>query len=530
MGFSLSPVVNVTEIDLTTSVPAVATSIGGMVGQFTWGPVDEVVTVSKEDSLVNLFGPPTDANFKDWFTAANFLAYSSNLELVRAVGAGALNSADSGTGVLVKNETDFDLQLPALKTAATDAFIGKYAGAEGNDIVVHIADSTAFAAWAYASEFEVAPTGLEFCAVIVKAGVIVERHIASTSATAKNFQGDSIYAEEYFKRNSRYVWCVVSAHLTTNTAGAESVYTLTGGADGVELTDGDRTAAMDLFGNAEALDVNLLMNAGGSYLTGVYLVQNIAEVRKDCIAFVSPEIADVVGSGIVDPAANVVAQRGVTGSFNISSSYGVLDGNYKWQYDRYNDVYRWVPLNGDIAGLCARTDDLTDPWYSPGGFNRGQIKSVTKLAYNPTKAQRDNLYKNQINPVVTFNGEGTVLYGDKTLQAKPSAFDRINVRRLFIVLEKAIATAAKYTLFEFNDAFTRARFVQMVEPFLRDVQGRRGIIDFRVVCDERNNTGEVIDRNEFIGDIYIKPARSINVINLNFVATKTAVNFDEIIG
>jgi phage tail sheath protein FI len=207
-----------------------------------------------------------------------------------------------------------------------------------------------------------------------------------------------------------------------------------------------------------------------------------------------------------------------------------MDSGYKYRYDKYNDMYRYVPLNGDIAGLMVRTDSTRDPWFSPAGFNRGQIKNIVKLAWNPDKANRDTLYKNGVNPVVTFPGQGTILYGDKTLLAKPSAFDRINVRRLFIVLEKAIATASKFTLFEYNDEFTRAQFRSLVEPFLRDVQGRRGIYDFRVVCDETNNTGEVIDRNEFVGDIYIKPARSINFIQLNFVAVRSGVEFSEVVG
>jgi phage tail sheath protein FI len=207
-----------------------------------------------------------------------------------------------------------------------------------------------------------------------------------------------------------------------------------------------------------------------------------------------------------------------------------MDSGYKYQYDKYNDKFRWVPLNGDIAGLCVRTDDTRDPWWSPAGYNRGIIKNVVKLAWNPKKGERDVLYKAGVNPVITQSGQGTLLFGDKTLLAKPSAFDRINVRRLFIVLEKAIATAAKYSLFEFNDEFTRAQFRNLVEPFLRDVQGRRGIYDFRVVCDTSNNTGEVIDRNEFVGDIYIKPAKSINFIQLNFVAVRTGVEFEEIVG
>ena len=203
---------------------------------------------------------------------------------------------------------------------------------------------------------------------------------------------------------------------------------------------------------------------------------------------------------------------------------------YKYQYDKYNDLYRYIPLNGDTAGLCVRTDSERDPWFSPAGFNRGQVKNIVKLAYNPSKTERDELYKAGINPVVTFPGQGTVLFGDKTLLARASAFDRINVRRLFIVLEKAISIAAKSTLFEFNNEFTRSQFRNYVEPFLRDIQGRQGIYDFKVVCDESNNTGTVIDRSEFVGDIYIKPARSINFIQLNFVPVRTGVEFSEIVG
>ena len=242
----------------------------------------------------------------------------------------------------------------------------------------------------------------------------------------------------------------------------------------------------------------------------------------------SPERADVVNNSSFSgkEAIDTVAFRDTL----TSTSYAVMDSGWKYQYDKFNDLQRYIPANGDTAGIMVRSDIARDPWYSPAGFNRGILKNVNKLAFNPNKAERDLLYKNGVNPITTFPGEGTVLFGDKTLLAKPSAFDRINVRRLFIVLEKAIATAAKFTLFEFNDAFTRAQFVQLVEPFLRDVQGRRGIFDFRVVCDETNNTPEVIDSNRFIGDIYIKPARSINFIQLNFIAVRTGVEFSEVVG
>ena len=253
----------------------------------------------------------------------------------------------------------------------------------------------------------------------------------------------------------------------------------------------------------------------------------VAQSRMDCVGFVSPLLASVLNNS-GDEADDIITDRQST--LNVNTSYGVMDSGWKYQYDKYNDLYRWIPLNADIAGLCARTDTIADPWFSPGGLNRGQIKNVVKLAYSPNKTDRDELYKNGINPVVSFPGEGTVLFGDKTLLDKPSAFDRINVRRLFIVLEKAIATAGKYQLFEFNDAFTRAQFRNLVEPFLRDVRGRRGIYDFRVVCDETNNTGEVIDRNEFVADIFIKPSRSINFMQLNFIATRTGVSFEEVVG
>ena len=292
------------------------------------------------------------------------------------------------------------------------------------------------------------------------------------------------------------------------------------------------TGGYDKFKNAEEIDISIILqgkargaSTSSSHQLGNYIIDNICEPRKDCIAIISPEKSYIINNA-GDEAANTVDFR----NNMTSSSYGILDGGYKYQYDRYNDVYRYVPYAGDVAGLLVRTDTNRDPWFSPAGFNRGIIKNVIKNYYNPDKADRDILYKNGINPIVTFPGQGTILFGDKTLLAKPSAFDRINVRRLFIVLEKAIATAAKYLLFEFNDEFTRAQFRNMVEPFLRDVQGRRGIFDFRVVCDETNNTGEVIDRNEFIGDIYIKPARSINFIQLNFVAVRTNVDFSEVVG
>jgi hypothetical protein len=364
----------------------------------------------------------------------------------------------------------------------------------------------------------------------------------SRARDAKGEQGGSIYYKDTINSGSQYVWWAgdragAVSNTAANVIASTNVTPLSqrfiSGTDSAAedtIAISSLAAAWDVFKNAEAIDVSLLVVGkarGGSLGEQLpnYIIDNIAEYRKDCIAFISPDRATVVNN-VNGESTDTVAFRNLLRS----TSYAVLDSGYKYTYDKYNDVYRYVPLCGDIAGLAVRTDETRDPWFSPAGFNRGQIKNIVKLAWNPDKAARDVLYKNGVNPVVSFPGQGTVLYGDKTLLAKPSAFDRINVRRLFIVLEKAIATASKFTLFEFNDEFTRAQFRNLVEPFLRDVQGRRGLYDYHVVCDETNNTPEVIDRNEFIGSIYLKPAKSINYITLNFVAVRTGVEFEEIVG
>ena len=375
-------------------------------------------------------------------------------------------------------------------------------------------------------------------------GTILEVFQAMSRATdSKKEDGSTNHYKEIVNSSSKYVWYANDISGAASAAALDLVastnilpysQSFVEGRDvGTESTApvGLILEAYDQFRSAEDIDISLVLAGkarGGTHGEQIanYLVDNIAESRRDCVVFVSPEKADVVNNAQADEEADVVQFRNACRS----TSYGVLDSGYKYMYDKYNDIYRWIPLNGDTAGLAAFTDQSRDPWYSPAGFNRGQIKNVIKLAWNPKKAERDVLYKNGVNPVVNFPGQGIVLFGDKTMLSRPSAFDRINVRRLFIVLEKAIATSAKFTLFEFNDEFTRASFVNLVTPFLRDVQGRRGIYDFAVICDETNNTGEVVDRNEFVGDIYIKPAKSINFIQLNFVAVRTGVEFSEVIG
>jgi phage tail sheath protein FI len=284
-------------------------------------------------------------------------------------------------------------------------------------------------------------------------------------------------------------------------------------------------ASYALYQTPEVVDITLLLGGASSTTTGRWIIDNVAATRKDCMAFVSPALASVVNNSGSEVTALTTDNTALG-----SSSYAVMDSAWKYQYDRYRDVFMYVPMNGDMAGLCARTDYTNDAWWSPAGLTRGTIKNIVKLSWEATKANRDTMYPISINPVITQTGAGVVLWGDKTMQTVPSAFDRINVRRLFIVLEKAISKAAKAMLFEFNDEFTRAQFVNMVSPFLRDVQGRRGITDFKVVCDSSNNTGQVIDTNNFVGDIYIKPSRSINYIQLNFIAARTDVSFSEIGG
>ena len=371
----------------------------------------------------------------------------------------------------------------------------------------------------------------------------------SKSSVAKDAQGSSNYYADVIFRKSNYIYWTDHVSGGTNWGtDTTSTYTvlhpitidsLTGGTDDLAVSAGELELAYDKFADTEAHDINLVIGGKGGGAgdtaatqdTHVTMITALVDSRKDCVGFVSPYRSATVGVAS-SAATSARAVNNVKTAFDLcpASSYMVFDSTYKYMYDKYNDVYRYVPMNGDTAGLCANTDAVADPWFSPAGYNRGNVRGATKLSLNPKKTDRDILYQARVNPVVNFPGQGVVLFGDKTSLAKPSAFDRINVRRLFLVLEKAIATAAKYMLFEFNDEFTRAQFRNMVEPFLRDVQGRRGIHDFKVVCDSTNNTGEVIDRNEFIGDIYIKPARSINFITLNFIAVRTGVSFSEVGG
>ena len=640
MAFQVSPGVLVQERDLTNVIPAVATTIGAIAGQFNQGPMDEVTSISSEKELVETFGKPDSTNFEYWFSAASFLQYSSSLRVVRAVNSGSVNAVVSGTALQIKNTDHYSNGDGSTGpyndgSANVGEWAARTAGAWGNNLKVSVCPSaTAYETanktttndsstavgdttivltsgtdfnvgdivnfgeaggheyrvtavntntltfvrhpsgtgglhtavangsavrrrWQYYDLVDSAPGTSEYASN--RSGVNDEMHIVvvdedggitgtagevlevydsvSKGSDAKTPQGDTNYYVDVLYNQSEYIywmdhvatgsnWGSAVAGITFTALSAPFSRSLASGADGSAVTTAQLKTAYEKYNDADTVDANLIIGGKGD-ATHVDNLITIAENRKDAIVFVSPERADVVN--VTNSTTQTTNVKGFFDSIR-SSSYVVFDSGYKYTYDKYNDVFRYVPLNGDIAGLAARTDLIADTWFSPAGFNRGVIRGAVKLAYNPTKEQRDILYRARINPVVTLPGQGTLLFGDKTGLSKPSAFDRINVRRLFITLEKAISTASKFQLFEFNDEFTRAQFRNIVEPFLRDVQGRRGVTDFLVTCDSSNNTADVIDRNEFRADIFVKPNRSINFIQLQFVATRSGVAFEEVVG
>jgi len=567
MAFQISPGVNYSEVDLTTVVPSVLTTAGAFAGTFTWGPAQKRIQITNEIDLVTKFGKPDSNSATSFFTAASFLAYGNNLTVARAVGVNSKNARanTSGTALQINNEDVFQAAyLTGSAGSSIGPVIARYPGTLGNSLIVATIDSGGtFATWnvggvTLSSYFNGAPgtsaqataagaTNDEIHIVVYDAGGLftgVKNQVLevfpylSKGSDATDSLGNSNYYKNVIYNNSKYIYAVDAlttapeyatfgrplANTSYYVSGSVS-YQLQGGTDDAPSTANTQTA-YGLFANADEVNVSLVITGDAPVATKQYVIESIANSRKDCLAFISPPSANVINQA-GNETTNITAWNTAVAR---STSYAVADSGWKYMFDKYNNTYRWVPLNGDIAGLCVYTDSVRDPWFSPAGFNRGNLKNVVKLAWNPTKTNRDTLYAQGVNPVGTFPGNGTVLYGDKTLQTKPSAFDRINVRRLFIVLEKAISQAAKYSLFEFNDETTRAQFVGLVTPFLRDIQGRRGIYDFRVVCDTTNNTSQVIDANQFVGDIYIKPARSINFIQLNFVAVRTGVDFTEVVG
>ena len=590
---SESPAVVVKEIDLTGGVPNTQSTTGAAVINSRWGPVEKRTLVDNEDTLVDIFASPDSSNTISFHEANFFLKYSSKLQVVRIIDTGAKNSVSTTgqTGAAtpavdapetVKNEDDFNSQLSALDSDL-HTFIGKYPGAIGNSLQVQMcpasdsSTNSAFDAWAYKDNFDAAPGNSSFAtkktatddevhvAVIDKNGqftgtngTVLETYpFMSVAKNAKNDDGTSNYVKDVINERSEYVWMVdfdsdfrqagagtnmadsgSNFNITTAATGATKpasqikTFNFASGTDVSSLTTGNILSGFDLFEDKDQVEIDFLIApsmASRSDTTTVVndLVTTAASLRKDCVVVASPARTDVVN---VTNAATAVSNVVTTANTFTTSSYLFVDNNYLKVYDKFNDQFINIAAASSTAGLMAATDLNRAAWFSPAGSRRGQYLGITSIAYTPTKSQRDTLYKAQVNPIANIPGAGVVLFGDKTKLARPSAFDRINVRRLFLVLERAIARAAEQVLFEFNDEFTRAEFVNIVEPVLREVKGRRGITDFRVVADETNNTPAVIDRNEFIASIFIKPARSINFVTLNFVAVRTGVDFEEVVG
>ena len=577
MAVSESPAITVKEIDLTGVVPNVGSTTGAFVGNFNWGPADAPILVSDEAGLVSTFGSPSKTNSIDFHSAAYYLRYASSLYVVREITEAVGQSenaydARAASAPRVKSNASFDFQDAALDSDE-HTFIAKYPGTLGNSLqiqwlsAVDSADDPVFTGWTYQDNFDGAPITSDYVSnlggsndeahVVVidqdgvftgtKGTVLETFPFVSVASDAKANDGTSNYIIDVINDRSEYVWMAGFGDLSDSDWNGNVGTAVTDGEDyqrntvlvkTLSLAAGTNSAALgtaqyatgfDKFEDKDQVQVDFLIAPGMGNRTDHTTVVNdmiaIAQgTRKDCVVVASPARSDVVTAALPNPEI-IATAKGLT-----YSSYLFMDNNYLKVYDKYNDQYIQIPASSSTAGIMAASDNNTAAWYSPAGQRRGAYLGITSLVHSPNKSQRDLLYRNGVNPIANIPGQGVLLYGDKTHLARPSAFDRINVRRLFLVIERAIAIAARNVLFEFNDEFTRAEFTNVIEPFLREIQGRRGITDFRVVANETNNTPAVIDRNEFICSIFIKPARSINFVTLNFVAVRTGVDFDEVVG
>ena len=639
MASQVSPGIVIKERDLSNAVITGAQQItAAFASTFQKGPIGEIVRISSQKQMIDVFGKPSDANAEDWYVASEFLSYGGRLAVVRAA-TNVKNASASGTGVLVRNDLDQEAG-----TGSSETFVARTAGSWGNSLKVVVvdrgndqiltlsgafasvpeggdtleflsgtevvvvsvsgstvvvnstdgtlvsagdvlveagaedADLTVTSALDWYSNTEIPGTGLTLGAVAPRprtsqfaadrgisndeihvvvidttgaitgaANTIVERFTyLSKLSDGRNTEGAKTYYKEVLNEQSTLVYAGVAlsgdwgddsvemADTAYSIFGFQAV-NFSGGNDDYSYDNGEIGSAYDLFLDTEESTVDFVLMGGSMALEAetkakAAKVLSIASSRKDCVAFVSPHKGNQVGTG---GALSTSQQKTNTINFFnglASTSYGVFDSGYKYFYDRFNDKYRYIPCNGDIAGLCVATSSALDDWYSPAGVNRGSLRNAVKLAYNPNKADRDELYQARINPIVSFPGSGVTLFGDKTALASPSAFDRINVRRLFLNVQKRAEGLAKQVLFEQNDETTRAGFASALNSYMSEVQARRGVTDFLVVCDDSNNTPEVIDRNEFVAEIYIKPTRSINFITVTLTATKTGVSFAEVVG
>lgn len=531
----LSPGVTDVEKDLTFNIQSITSNATGYVGMFRWGPVNQVFSITTNESeLVRRVAQPDAATTGFFHAAANYLLYSVPLNLVRVAGSAAINSKSADTvelNQLVNNVDEYeDAVLDGI------SFIGRYPGELGNSLRVSVANAAGFDTWAWADEFEYRPTGSQLCMVVVDedgmfsgaAGTVLERYeLMTLTPGSKKTDGSTAYLVEAVKSQSQYILVGDVSAIKFDIVSSEGIYTvsLAGGVDDNDPDNADFVSAWDLFASKDEVDIVRAFTAFNP-VTGLIRAIDVADTRQDCVVMHACQLSDVYNT--VDRVTNLTTYFGST--INKPTSYAFQVDNWKMVYDKYNDRNIWIPVDSDVAGLHALVFVRNEPWFSPAGLNRGQLKNVIKLAWSSNEPQRDVLYKAGINSVVAFKGEGTVLFGDKTALMAPSAFSRINVRTLFIVIRKAISRAARYQLFEFNDFITQSTFRKATVRYLDNVQGKRGIIDKRVVCDGSNNTPQVIDSNEFVGDIYIKPSRSINFIKLNFIAVATGVSFDEVEG
>ena len=582
---SESPAVVVKEIDLTGGVPNVQSTTGAITGNFRWGPVGQRVKIANEAELAANFATPDSDNTIDWHSASYFLRYSSNMQVVREATAAAKNAYSLTLQSATKPATfsgaptvnyldDFTAQTSALDSD-THTFVARYPGELGNSISINILPAVdsggTFSNWAYADQFDGAPGTSNWASDLTASndemhvvvldqeglltgtrGQVLETFpFVSGASNAKNPDGTTNFAIDVINTRSEYIYmvdfdsdfkqtagvahgqpAVAGSNFLLNTHPRGHAYNFDSGVNSGALGTTEVLRGNDLFEDKDIVEVDFLiapsMNSRTDHTTVVNdLITTAQSTRKDCVVVASPARTDVVK---LTNAATITNNIVATANTFTNSSYLVMDGNFLKVYDKFNDQYINIPAASSTAGIMAATDLNRAPWFSPAGSRRGQYLGITALNWTPTKGQRDTLYKASVNPIANIPGQGSLLFGDKTKLGRPSAFDRINVRRLFLVLERAIGRAAEQALFEFNDEFTRAEFVNIVEPVLREVRGRRGITDFRVVCDETNNTPAIVDRNEFIANIFIKPARSINYITLNFVAVRSGVDFEEVVG
>lgn len=528
-----SPSVITREKDVSFNINSIESNASSMVGLFRWGPVNEAMRITTNESeLLQKVGRPDNATTQYFHSAVNYLTYVTPLYIVRAIDdAVALNAVPTGeTAILIKNEGDYEAA-----TLDGISVLARYPGSLGNTLKVSAADDVGFETWDYADEFDFAPQAGEFNMVVVDEGgeltgvpgTVVERYdLMTTVEGSKKPNGTTAYVVRAIQEQSRYIWIGDVDAIDFNASGSVGIHevSLQGGVEGNTI-DADFQTALNVLSNSETIDIISTFTSTMPSTSKGHAI-DVMDTRQDAVAFVAPELDDVYNNPTA--ADDVIEYFNTT--INKNTSYAFYVDNWKMVYDKYNDKNIWIPTDSDAAALHARLFVQSEPWFSPAGLNRGQLKNVIKLAWNPNKAQRDVLYKASINSIVSMPGEGTVLWGDKTALKRPSAFDRINVRSLFIVLKKSISQAAKYQLFEINDQITRTVFRNAVDRYLESVQGRRGIARYQVVCDESNNTAQVINSNEFVGDIYIDPARTINYIKLNFIAVASGVDFTEIEG